>query len=239
MHPAGSVGPDPGCRGAGGRGERRGGSRSGGRSPGRPHGSGASAARVTGVPSAVAAGLGPGGHSARPGPCWGLLRGGADAPAQDFKCRCWSRSGSPSQGWPRLGQTHRDWLTHRKAASDQPGRCGGPGRPRCSGIVPRRGMAGPPKAHWCRSPTPAVPPSRPGRTSGRPNRASPAACPRGPPLLTLSPLALTCQTAIPLEPRFPGTGSGRSFGLSPARRCVFRRAGFARARRGRGQQLRH
>lgn len=96
-----------------------------------------------------------------------------------------------------------------------------------------------PKAHWCRSPTPAVPPSRPGRTSGRPNGASPAACPRGPPLLTLSPLALTCQTAIPLEPRFPGTGSGRSFGLSPARRCVFRRAGFARARRGRGQQLGH
>lgn len=129
----------------GGRGERRGGSRSGGRSLGRPHGSRASAARVTGVPSAVAAGLGPGGHSARPGPCWGLLRGGADAPAQDFKCRCWSGSGSPSQGWPRLGQTHRNWLTHRKAASDQPGRCGGPGRPRCSGIVPRRGMAGPPR----------------------------------------------------------------------------------------------
>lgn len=70
----------PGCRG-----EKRGGSRSGGRSLGCPHGSGASAARVTGVPSAVAAGLGPGGHSARPGPCWGLLRGGADAPAQDFK----------------------------------------------------------------------------------------------------------------------------------------------------------
>lgn len=119
------------------------------------------------------------------------------------------------------------------------GGAGGLGDHAAPGSCPGEGWPGPPKAHWRRGPTPAVPPSRPGRTSGRPNGASPAACPRGPPLLTLSPLALTCQTAIPLEPRFPGTGSGRSFGLSPARRCVFRRAGFTRARRGRGQQLGH
>lgn len=133
----------------GGRGEKRGGSRSGGRSLGCPHGSGASAARVTGVPSAVAAGLGPGGHSARPGPCWGLLRGGADAPAQDFKfCDVLGvAAGAEVAPLLRGGLTLARLTGTGSRTGRQPaisrGGAGGPGDHAAPGSCPGEGWPGP------------------------------------------------------------------------------------------------
>lgn len=136
----------PGCWG-----EKRGGSRSGGRSPGRPHGSGASAARFTGVPSAVAAGLGPGGHSVRPRPCWGLLRGGADAPVQDFKfCDVLGVAAGAevapflSGGLALARLTRTGSRTGRQPAISRGG-AGGPGDHAAPGSCPGEGWPGPPR----------------------------------------------------------------------------------------------